>query len=793
MFKLSLKPEWQINLCSLALVLSALIGWTPPCAAATLQPQPVFSSGHTGHLDLLMTARPQDITLRAVNTQIWAYRVCPRPKTGASCPAGTSAPYGGVRLQLQPGDTLRIHLVNRLPAYQNCDDVKHAARNDLGIMLLRNPTNLHTHGLIVEPRRATPALPTYGDYIYVLVENAHQAPAPPATLPLPSCQDTTDPNLSAVGGSHPAGHGAITDIATDAVDYEINVPPKHPAGLFWFHPHGHGVALNQVTAGLAGSITVGEVGQYLCDDLNCAQYSGRNKIDYIMLKDTEVEKGGKLLTQQDPQFCSPMPAASDAPRQGSCPGQQYKADTGEVVDHTGGSWFHTISGQVYPDIPVQPAGDIWRMTNASGSRGYHLQLVDEKTLQPMLVQVLSLDGIAFDVPSGTPLATLRAMVGRKLDLTDCPAQGPAVSPEARRHRGEPVCATGLLMMPSSRAEIWVVQRDAAHGQNLMAAGAGETHAVLRTTMVHTGETDQDGDKWPEIDLASVTFAPRPASPAQPAPYLGVRGQAMATLQPQGLFSTVRLRMPGADQPVDVPSARKLAAQEKPASMPSSLQLAPNGISPQAKLGQPTPGIDCHPLPAGHRRRILFGKVQPGIDSLGQQQPGADSFGLGYEEIDTKTQQPVGPTHPITSFQPDDISICVPVPAQAPANAKPVEEEWELVNLTAEDHNFHIHQTRFRLITAGAGLPPVPGNIQGTAVLQDNVPVPHGTTRQGAASGCDGTIATWRPAGGAQGNCVSPPVVVRIPFNEIGDFVYHCHILEHEDGGMMAQIRVQPTP
>jgi hypothetical protein len=26
---------------------------------------------------------------------------------------------------------------------------------------------------------------------------------------------------------------------------------------------------------------------------------------------------------------------------------------------------------------------------------------------------------------------------------------------------------------------------------------------------------------------------------------------------------------------------------------------------------------------------------------------------------------------------------------------------------------------------------------------------------------------------------------------VGDFVYHCHILEHEDGGMMSIIRVLP--
>jgi FtsP/CotA-like multicopper oxidase with cupredoxin domain len=34
------------------------------------------------------------------------------------------------------------------------------------------------------------------------------------------------------------------------------------------------------------------------------------------------------------------------------------------------------------------------------------------------------------------------------------------------------------------------------------------------------------------------------------------------------------------------------------------------------------------------------------------------------------------------------------------------------------------------------------------------------------------------------------VVVRIPFRDFtGKFVYHCHILLHEDGGMMAVVEV----
>jgi len=63
---------------------------------------------------------------------------------------------------------------------------------------------------------------------------------------------------------------------------------------------------------------------------------------------------------------------------------------------------------------------------------------------------------------------------------------------------------------------------------------------------------------------------------------------------------------------------------------------------------------------------------------------------------------------------------------------------------------------------------------------DNTPVPHGS------DACDGTVATWR-----SGACQVRSVHVNFPFSKVGDFVYHCHILEHEDGGMMAHIRVVP--
>jgi FtsP/CotA-like multicopper oxidase with cupredoxin domain len=57
-----------------------------------------------------------------------------------------------------------------------------------------------------------------------------------------------------------------------------------------------------------------------------------------------------------------------------------------------------------------------------------------------------------------------------------------------------------------------------------------------------------------------------------------------------------------------------------------------------------------------------------------------------------------------------------------------------------------------------------------------------------ADGTCSTVQDWR-----NGAYTAHPAVVEIPFTVAGDFVYHCHILQHEDGGMMARIRVRASP
>jgi FtsP/CotA-like multicopper oxidase with cupredoxin domain len=99
----------------------------------------------------------------------------------------------------------------------------------------------------------------------------------------------------------------------------------------------------------------------------------------------------------------------------------------------------------------------------------------------------------------------------------------------------------------------------------------------------------------------------------------------------------------------------------------------------------------------------------------------------------------------------------------------VTEEWLVENSTLEIHAFHMHQIHFQDITS-------PSLDPDLHPLLDTITVP--------AAPLIGDIATGHP--GAFGW-----VKLRMTFTtaDIGEFVYHCHILEHEDNGMMGKIRV----
>ncbi len=311
------------------------------------------------------------------------------------------------------------------------------------------------------------------------------------------------------------------------------------------------------------------------------------------------------------------------------------------------------------------------------------------------------------------------------------------------------------MMPSSRVDVRVLRID---------QGANATAAVFRTAQYDTGDGAL-GDHWPAIDLAAVTLASRnPSAPDQ----IAIRDTAPAALSSSGqLLGPVALQVPGTTNTVSAASASAAATPASgPAIQPSMKQATTAAITPQILTGQTADPL-CKPLAPGHHRKILFGYPTP------------TSFGLGYVEVDQNGQEMEATRTPIRQFNAVTETVCVPLPSSTG-----VQETWELVNLTSEDHNFHIHQLRFYLLTGGVSPGTViPASVGQAPVLHDNIPLPRPSPAANAAA-CDGTLATVQ-----SGKCKPTSTFVAIPFREVGDFVFHCHILEHEDGGMMARIRV----
>ena len=87
------------------------------------------------------------------------------------------------------------------------------------------------------------------------------------------------------------------------------------------------------------------------------------------------------------------------------------------------------------------------------------------------------------------------------------------------------------------------------------------------------------------------------------------------------------------------------------------------------------------------------------------------------------------------------------------------EEWDIVNGTMMDHPIHIHGTQFQLLRRQSGATSTPAPF---AAWLDTVNVPAGES-----------------------------VTIKVRQTMPGKRMFHCHILEHEDAGMMGILDVAP--
>lgn len=679
-------------------------------------------------------------------------------------------------------------------------------------------SNIHTHGLIVSPEgfgfSAPHAAAVFGDCVFVL--------------------NTAPGSDSEAGAGHRAGHaGATTDpCSTDtnrppmvnqgeAVSYSYPIATDHPSGLFWIHPHVHGQSEPQVSNGLGLLLTVGSLWDYSYLDCKVSTTAGETgtpvcgtqaeqraelekeaaadaghgpvRVRYLALKDIQVMAGKqpsdpfrliefprRPTDPKDPSAAAFGSANSD--RKGLCgqlnlgatlsddlvyatppthPNPAFGRGQCWNADDATKRWVFTVSGQVFPAITLRPDQvEVWRMANTSADVTYRLHLVTTNEAKPrrLLFTVRALDGVA--------------------------------APE--RSTDE------IVLMPSARIEVIVRRCDGAPGENPVNCvdPSRRVTAHLRTAGVATGintpldPSARDGDQWPAVDLADVTFEPTKAQ--VPVPRLRTSPKYDVLVAPAAKFmapGTTRL-VPFAPSPP--PAGAAPAATPRHSCDWSAYKTDPQPFGPDSNLvrflrfnnndfgdgnGGELFGIHVE-------NRYLTDEAGAPVTVRDLTTDGALSPTASQPSLIARVSL-ADPCHDVPGgLQAADFAKFYPAfdmrgPSTMTAWAGSV-EYWLVVNDSRECHNFHVHQMKFTVVDADVVVSQDGDKASRDQCLGDRKLVPPIT--QSAL----------------HDNYPLPPgarILLRLSFDgpKLGRFVFHCHILEHEDKGMMATIDVVKKP
>jgi FtsP/CotA-like multicopper oxidase with cupredoxin domain len=157
-------------------------------------------------------------------------------------------------------------------------------------------------------------------------------------------------------------------------NYSFQVPTNHPAGLFWYHDHIHGLVTNHVSRGAAGML-------YVANNYTDQIGSMGIRRRLMMLQQVYLDDDERRVIFDDGERDNPQRALS------------------------------VINGQLLPDIQMQRGEtQVWSLCNASTSAFYKLRL------EGHTFDVIAQDGIPFRAPGLLDQATLLLASGTRLEV-----------------------------------------------------------------------------------------------------------------------------------------------------------------------------------------------------------------------------------------------------------------------------------------------------------------------------------------------------------------------------------------
>jgi len=232
------------------------------------------------------------------------------------------------------------------------------------------------------------------------------------------------------------------------------------------------------------------------------------------------------------------------------------------------------------------------------------------------------------------------------------------------------------------------------------------------------------------------------------------------------------------------------------NVPVGTEIVLLNLGPDEPFGGGIPGVDFDPSDPASTGQVMQFRVgpatSPDTSALPATLPAAASLGapdvvrdvsLNEEESATVTVSDVngvvtydqageafGPTAALLGTL--NGTTGNPLIWMAPMTEKPAldtTEEWVIHNFTADAHPIHVHQVKFEVL----GREPYAG---GTSIAGSNDPMPWET-------GPKDTVISY-PGESTR---------IKMHFDLPGYYVWHCHIVEHEDNEMMRPFHVGPVP
>lgn len=180
----------------------------------------------------------------------------------------------------------------------------------------------------------------------------------------------------------------------ESFDYAYRLPENHPPGVYWYHPHHHGMVAAQVFGGLYGAIVV--------EDTTPIPVT-RERV--LIISDITLDTDGRI------------PASS--------PMDQMMGREGAMV---------LVNGQFFPHLSAAPSErERWRIINACASRYVKLRLDGQ------MLQLLGIDSGRFETPR--EVDELLLSPGNRADLLVTMVVGESILRTLPVDRG----STGMMM------------------------------------------------------------------------------------------------------------------------------------------------------------------------------------------------------------------------------------------------------------------------------------------------------------------------------------------------------------